>query len=122
MLTAARNSDVRHMHAHAHTHARTHPHTHAHTITTTQSQPHTITNVSKAKQFPFGFVQLSVHGGSPCYGGKACYNMPTWSQGYAAIRFAQTAAVGTVPNEAMPNVFMATAVDIGEPKTPAGGK
>jgi sialate O-acetylesterase len=64
--------------------------------------------------FPFGFVQLSIHGGLPCYGSTACYNMPTWSKGYAAIRYAQTASVGTVPNAAMPNVFMATAVDIGE--------
>ena len=71
--------------------------------------------------FPFGFVQLSVHGGLPCYSGTSCYNQPTWSTGYAAIRWAQTASHGTVPNSAMPNVFMATAVDLGEPQTPAGG-
>ena len=68
-----------------------------------------------------GFVQLSVHGGPLCYGSKACYNQPTWGPGYAAIRWAQTASVGTVPNAAMRNVFMATAVDLGEPMTPAGG-
>ena len=79
------------------------------------------TGGNTARQFPFGFVQLSVHGGDPCYGGKACYNMPTWSEGYAAIRWAQTASYGSVPNDAMPNVFMATAVDIGESRTPAGG-
>jgi sialate O-acetylesterase len=70
--------------------------------------------------FPFGFVQLSIHGGAVCYGSTACYNMPTWSKGYAGIRWAQTASTGTVPNAAMPNVFMATAVDIGEDRTPAG--
>ena len=47
--------------------------------------------------------------------------MPTWSPGYAAVRWAQTASVGVVPNPAMPRVFMATAVDIGEDRTPAGG-
>ena len=68
-----------------------------------------------------GFVQLSVHGGPLCYGSKACYNQPTWGPGYAPIRWAQTASVGTVPNAAMRNVFMATAGDLGEPMTPAGG-
>ena len=71
--------------------------------------------------FPFGVVQLSVHGGYPCYGTQACYGMPTWSTGYAAVRWAQTASTGTAPNAALPNVFMATAVDLGEPFTPAGG-
>ena len=79
------------------------------------------TNGQTARNFPFGFVQLSVHGGLPCYGSKACYNQPTWAQGYAGIRWAQTASVGTVPNAVMENVFMATAVDLGEPQTPAGG-
>lgn len=74
-----------------------------------------------ARAFPFGFVQLSVHGGLPCYKGKSCYNQPVWGPGYAAIRWAQTASIGTVPNPAMENVFMATAVDIGEDRTPAGG-
>jgi hypothetical protein len=82
---------------------------------------HNATNGLTDRQFPFGFVQLSVHGGPICYGGRACYNQPTWGQGYAAIRWAQTAANGTVPNAALPNVFMATAVDLGEPRTPAGG-
>ena len=41
--------------------------------------------------------------------------------GYAAMRWAQTAAVGTVPKPAMPNVFMATAADLGQPGAPAGG-
>ena len=49
-------------------------------------------------QFPFGFVQLSLHGGLPCYGKPACYNMPTWSKGYGPIRWAQTASAGVVPN------------------------
>eukprot|EP01051_Picozoa_sp_SAG22_P014704 SAG22_NODE_1823_length_3509_cov_57.994721_5_plen_265_part_00 len=82
---------------------------------------HNATNGLTARHFPFGFVQLSVHGGPVCYGGKACYNQPTWAPGYAAIRWAQTASNGTVPNDALPNVFMATAVDLGEPRTPAGG-
>ena len=86
-----------------------------------RSEWYNATNGATARNFPFGFVQLSVHGGLPCYGTTACYNRPTWGQGYAAIRWAQTASVGTVPNAAMENVFMATAVDLGEPSTPAGG-
>lgn len=47
-----------------------------------------------------------------------CYNKPTWGAGYAGVRWAQTASTGTVPNAAEPNVFMATAVDLGEDDTP----
>ena len=51
----------------------------------------------------------------------SCVLVPVPWVGYAAMRWAQTAAVGTVPNAAMPNVLMATADDLGEPETPPGG-
>ena len=60
--------------------------------------------------FPFGFVQLSTWGGSA--------PKPPATKGdqddlVATVRFGQTANYGHVPNAAMPNVFMATAVDLG---------
>jgi len=68
------------------------------------------------KLWPFGFVQLSTHGG-----GIGPYGQALWSHSYAGIRWAQTASYGYVPNPAMPNVFMASAVDIGQAGSPAGG-
>jgi sialate O-acetylesterase len=60
--------------------------------------------------FPFGFVQLSTWGGSapkpPATKGDA-------DDLVATVRFGQTANYGHVPNAEMPNVFMATAVDLG---------
>ena len=74
------------------------------------------------RSFPFGFVQLSSGGGPPCFGrGDHCYGHPTWSTGYGGVRWAQTASVGFVPNRAMANVFMATAVDLGEAHSPCLG-
>ena len=92
-------------------------------IDTWRSEWHNATNGLTDRKFPFGFVQLSVHSGSICYGPKqaSCYGMPTWEAGYAAVRYAQTASVGVAPNTVMERVFMATAADIGEQSTPAGG-
>lgn len=36
------------------------------------------------------------------------------------IRWAQTANYGYVPNDRMKNVFMAVAIDLGDPKSPFG--
>ena len=57
-------------------------------------------------QFPFGFVQLSAYGGNDV-------NIP-------GLRYAQTANRGFVPNDAMPNTFMAVATDLGDLESPFG--
>ncbi|XP_014790821.1 sialate O-acetylesterase [Octopus bimaculoides] len=54
--------------------------------------------------FPFGFVQL------------APYNKLQ----FPALRWAQTANKGYVPNEKLPNVFMAVAMDLPDPTSPYG--
>ena len=59
--------------------------------------------------FPFGFVQLSTWG--PW--GQPTKRTDRTDHPIAVLRFAQTADVGYVPNAAMPNTFMATAVDLG---------
>ncbi|XP_035680030.1 sialate O-acetylesterase-like [Branchiostoma floridae] len=59
--------------------------------------------------FPFGFVQLSTTGKPSDTG-----------MGFPAIRWHQTADYGYVPNPAMPNVFMAVAVDLPDAKSPFG--
>ena len=56
-------------------------------------------------QFAFGFVQLSVWGDP--------HDPPTPGEYVAQVRWGQTADKGFVPNERLPNVFMATAVDLG---------
>lgn len=66
--------------------------------------------------WPFGFVQLSTHGGD-----VQGYGLGLDTPGYAALRWAQTATYGFAPNPALPNVFMATAVDIGQRSSPAKG-
>ncbi|XP_077863406.1 sialate O-acetylesterase-like, partial [Saccoglossus kowalevskii] len=61
------------------------------------------------KLFPFGFVQISTN------------NDTAWIvDGYPAIRWHQTADYGYVPNEKMPNVFMAVAMDLPDPTSPYG--
>lgn len=55
--------------------------------------------------FAFGFVQLSVWGDSR--------NPPHPDEYVAQVRWGQTANVGYVPNARLPNVFMATAIDLG---------
>jgi len=49
---------------------------------------------------PFGFVQLSTN-----------KNPESTTNGFPVIRWHQTADVGVVPNDLMPDVFMATALD-----------
>ncbi|XP_006811394.1 sialate O-acetylesterase-like [Saccoglossus kowalevskii] len=61
------------------------------------------------KLFPFGFVQLGTDSTDS-----------TLVDGYPALRWHQTADYGYVPNEKMPNVFMAVAMDLGDPKSPWG--
>ena len=56
-------------------------------------------------QFAFGFVQLSVWGDP--------HDPPTPGEYVAQVRWGQTADAGYVPNARLPNVFMATAVDLG---------
>lgn len=40
--------------------------------------------------------------------------------GFPDIRWAQTAQVGYVPNNILKNVFMAVAIDLGDPTSPYG--
>ena len=40
--------------------------------------------------------------------------------GFAGIRWSQTASYGYVPNPALQNVFMAVAMDLGDPQSPYG--
>eukprot|EP00301_Raphidiophrys_heterophryoidea_P026486 c915_g1_i1.p1 GENE.c915_g1_i1~~c915_g1_i1.p1 ORF type:complete len:574 (+),score=149.16 c915_g1_i1:43-1722(+) len=56
--------------------------------------------------FPFGFVQLSTQAADDTF--------------FAAVRWAQTASVGYVPNPAMPNTFMAVTFDLGDSSSPYG--
>ncbi|CAF1690686.1 unnamed protein product, partial [Adineta ricciae] len=51
-------------------------------------------------QFPFGFVQLSTNSNTTTF-----YGFP-W------IRWRQTFEIGYVPNNIVPNVFMAVALDL----------
>lgn len=59
-------------------------------------------------QFPFGFVQLSTWDN----------NNETQVGSVPVVRWGQTANFGYVPNQALPNTFMATAVDLGDPASP----
>eukprot|EP01084_Bolivina_argentea_P188583 324604_1 len=67
--------------------------------------------------FPFGFVQLSTwndaKGNKPCGDDINCQSVPI-------VRWAQTANYGYVSNPKMPNTFMATAIDLGDPTSPFG--
>ena len=76
-------------------------------------------------QFPFGFVQLNGYGGGS-RGGPFVpkYNNPLDADpgnpystrwGFAAVRWAQTAGFGYVPNPAMPKTFMAVILDTANP-------
>lgn len=76
-------------------------------------------------QFPFGFVQLNGYGGGT-RGGPFVpkYNNPVDTDysnvystrwGFAAIRWAQTAGYGYVPNPVMPKTFMAVILDTANP-------
>jgi sialate O-acetylesterase len=77
---------------------------------------HNATGGIAPKSWPFGFVQLSNHnGGIGTYGGNLT------DAGYQGVRWAQTAGYGTAPNPAMPDTFMATAVDIGQEASPGAG-
>ena len=55
------------------------------------------------------FVQLAADG-----------NNNQSSTGFPDIRWAQTANYGYVPNERLQNVFMAVAMDLGDPTSPFG--
>ena len=62
--------------------------------------------------FPFGFVQLNSIGNATTYDGPADPGDDLSADfGYAGLRWSQTASYGTVPNPAMPNVFMAVSLD-----------
>ncbi|XP_049431493.1 sialate O-acetylesterase-like isoform X2 [Epinephelus fuscoguttatus] len=61
-----------------------------------------------AKDFPFGFVQLSTDI-------KTCA-----SKFFPNVRWHQTADFGYVPNERMANTFMAVALDLPDPDSPLG--
>ena len=47
-------------------------------------------------------------------------NSNTTVGGFPVIRWAQTANYGYVPNKRMQNVFMAVAIDLGDPTSPHG--
>lgn len=61
--------------------------------------------------FPFGFVQLSTWG-SPTLG-VGTFGTKGSNDGVPVVRWAQTANFGYVPNDRMPQTFMATAIDLG---------
>ncbi|CAF1432967.1 unnamed protein product [Adineta ricciae] len=61
----------------------------------------TRTNGITNLQFPFGFVQLSTNRNSTSFVG-----------GFPWIRWYQTFGIGYVPNNVVPNVFMAAAMDL----------
>jgi sialate O-acetylesterase len=68
--------------------------------------------------FPFGFVSLTTQNNLPddsCIDTKAA----TTACNFAAVRWGQTANYGYVPNDAMPNTFMAMAMDLGDHSAPA---
>uniref|UniRef100_A0A1X7VPF4 Sialate O-acetylesterase domain-containing protein n=1 Tax=Amphimedon queenslandica TaxID=400682 RepID=A0A1X7VPF4_AMPQE len=60
--------------------------------------------------FPFGFVQLAAEGTE---GNKSAGFFP-------GIRWSLTGGHGIVPNDLLPNVFMAVAMDLGDPTSPHG--
>lgn len=64
--------------------------------------------------FPFGVVQLSVWGD---HDNSTCADAPCPA---AVVRHAQTADYGYAPNEKLQEVFMATAIDLGDPHSPRG--
>ncbi|NXN99928.1 SIAE acetylesterase, partial [Rhinopomastus cyanomelas] len=57
---------------------------------------------------PFGFVQLST------------YRRHSPDDGFARLRWHQTADLGVVPNARMPRTFMAVAMDLGDEHSPYG--
>jgi sialate O-acetylesterase len=62
--------------------------------------------------FPFGFVMLSTMNDDSNH---TCGNKESSLCPYPTLRWGQTANYGYVPNEAMPDTFMAVAVDWGDP-------
>lgn len=80
---------------------------------------------------PFGFVQvhtptppppqplapLSLPSQLAAYGSD---NSSSFTPGFPVIRWAQTADYGFVPNPRLPAVFMAVAMDLGDPTSPFG--
>eukprot|EP01084_Bolivina_argentea_P115747 205780_1 len=69
--------------------------------------------------FPFGSVQISVWGDTS---NVTCGTSSAWNEciGAAQVRWAQTGNMGYLPNKELPNVFMAVATDLGDPKSPFG--
>ena len=71
--------------------------------------------------FPFGFVQLSTWGdknNNTC--GDRLTRQESASCDVGVVRWGQTANVGSVPNDRMPETFMAVAVDMGDSLSPFG--
>merc|ERR1719265_1808837 len=81
---------------------------------------HNATHGVAPETWPFGFVQLSTKSdaSNQTVGG---YGEPLYDATYAGVRWTQTASYGFAPNPAMPDTFMATAVDIGQANSPAKG-
>eukprot|EP01006_Ploeotia_vitrea_P032955 TRINITY_DN65137_c0_g1_i1.p1 TRINITY_DN65137_c0_g1~~TRINITY_DN65137_c0_g1_i1.p1 ORF type:complete len:531 (-),score=48.51 TRINITY_DN65137_c0_g1_i1:29-1621(-) len=77
-------------------------------ISSWRSEWYKHTESSTSVSFPFGFVQLSTWNDKDSTEIK---EVPT-------VRWAQTANFGHVPNPKMKNVFMAVAVDLGDPGSP----
>lgn len=71
--------------------------------------------------FPFGFVQLGPVGCTCQPGHTGCVCPPAAvGTGFSLVRWSQTASVGHVPNAAMPNTFMAVAMDLPDEGSPWG--
>jgi len=70
------------------------------------------TNGETAIDFPFGFVELGTNREQV----SDSYPNGLWP----LLRWYQTSEVGSVPNQRMPNTFMATAMDTHDPDSPFG--
>eukprot|EP01084_Bolivina_argentea_P283285 485111_1 len=74
-------------------------------------------NSNTSDAFPFGYVHLSTWGDGT--NNKTCGNNIGCTTA-GIVRWGQSANYGYIPNKIMPNTFMATAIDLGDPTSPYG--
>ena len=75
-------------------------------------------NSDTSADFPFGYVHLSSWDDTTS--NRPCGDAVLPCQASAIVRWGQSANYGYVPNAAMPNTFMASAIDYGDPDSPWG--
>ena len=82
-----------------------------------RSQWSQLSNGTTSETFPFGFVQLNGYGATPNFNNppEAPGGDYSAAYGFAGLRWSQTAGYGYAPNPAMPNTFMAVALDTPNP-------